>query len=261
MRNLILFIFIITAVNLTYAQSNRLEIAGIVSLDSIPVKDVHIINLNTKTGTISNDLGEFIIPVKLGDSLSFSHINLKKKVITITKEALEVLRININLTQQIVSLKEFTLEKPRSIFEQDKDIFVYKGPVINATTLNLPYANTVAKKDGAIFKLSSGGVVNLDNLINALNGNNRSTKLLKKVQLEDTRLSNIRKYFSDDFFITDLQIKKEQINPFLNYCIQQNIIYHFNKKENLKVMAILLKQSKSFPLKEASDIKVTLKKD
>lgn len=261
MRNCILFILLITFISKTYTQSNRLEIAGIVSLDSLPIKDVHIINLNTNIGTISNDLGEFIIPVKLGDSLSFSHINLKNSVINITKKDLKSLKIDINLTQQIVSLEEFTLEKPRSIFEQDKDIFVYKGPVINAATLNLPYANTVAKEDNAIFKFSSGGVVNLDNLINALNGNNRSAKLLKKIQLEDSRLSSIRKYFSDDFFITDLQIKEEQINPFLNYCIQQNIIYHFNKKENLKVMAILLKQSKSFPLKEASDIKVTLKKD
>ena len=59
----------------------------------------------------------------------------------------------------------------------------------------------------------------------------------------------MRKYFTDDFFITDLQIKKESINPFLNYCIQKNIIYHFTRKNNIIHTKFLIDESRVFPKK------------
>ena len=123
------------------------------------------------------------------------------------------------------------------------------GPavIVNAETLNLPYANSKKKKDDGIIQLSSGAVVSLDNLIGALNGNNRRKKILKKISTEDTVLSKIRKFYTDDFFITDLNIRPENINPFLNYCFKKNIITHYNEKDLLKLTSILMTESKSFP--------------
>ena len=244
MRNLSLIYCILFCV-LSYSQEKRKIITGKVFFDKDAVSDVHIVNKNSNQGTSTNDFGLFEIPIIIGDTLEFSHINLQSKKVKITKEILEQEIFKITLEGKTYQLEEITLEKPRSIFYVDPEIM--PPPKVNAKTLNLPYANTVAKKDYGVVKFKSGGVVSLDNLINALNGNNKRRKELKKITYEDNILSKIRKHFTDDFFITDLNIKQENINPFLNYCFKKNIINHFNKKENIKLTRILMQESRTFP--------------
>lgn len=228
-----------------YSQKHKKTITGKVFFDSDVIADVHIINKNSNTGTNSNDLGLFEIQVVLGDTLLFSHINVKDKKIAINKKVLNQEILKIDLESKTYELEEITLEKPKSIFYIDPEIV--PPSTVNAKTLNLPYANTKAKRDDAIIKFRSGGVISLDNLINSLNGNNRRRKLLEKITREDKVLAKIRKHFTDDFFITDLNIKKEDINPFLNYCFKKNIINYYKKENLLKVTTILMRESKTFP--------------
>lgn len=255
MRNLPLFYFLFFCA-LTYGQEKKKLITGKVLFNEDAISDVHIVNKNSNQGTSTNDFGLFEIPVSIGDILEFSHINLNEKKVTITKEILENELIKIHLEGKTYQLEEITLEKPKSIFYVDPEIM--PPPTVNAKTLNLPYANTIAKKDDAVFKFRSGGVVNLDNLFNALNGNNKRRKELQKITYEDKILTKIRKHFTDDFFITDLNIKQENINPFLNYCFKKNIINHYNKEELIKLTRILMLESRTFP-QDKTEISLLLK--
>lgn len=260
MRSLI-FLILITLINANvFSQKKRKTISGIIKLDSIAVRDVHIVNINTNVGTVSNDNGFFEIPVQISDTLQFSHINYKKKRLIITADNSTSLTMLILLEERIDQLNGFTLEKPRSIFYVDPSIKKYTGPTVNAKTLKLPYANSVRKPNTAIVKISSGGLISIDNLINTLNGNKRRKKIVEKIASEYRSLQKIRTYFTDDFFITNLQIKKENINPFLNFCIQKNIISIFNQKENIKLTKILVSESKRFPQKQKTETKVVFKK-
>jgi hypothetical protein len=249
MKNLLILFSIFFITSTINAQEKSVLLKAKTVIESLAIGDVHIINRNTKIGTISNDNGFFEIPVKVGDSLYISHLNLKEKLIIVSKKIILDQNFTIQLEEKTYTLNEITLEKPRSIFYEDKDIGEYNGPEINAEILNLPYANTSVKKNNAIFKIESGAVVSLDNLFNSLNGNNRRAKLLEKMASEDNELSKIREKFTDDFFITDLKIKKEYINPFLNYCVDKNIINIFKANNSLKLTTLLLKESKTFPHK------------
>ena len=245
---LLLCLFIFSAINIT-AQEKRTSIIGITTLDSIPMFDVHVVNSTTKIGTISNSNGVFEIPVKVGDSLIFSHINLENKVFLISKNTLSKEILKIHLKEKTFVLNEIVLEKQRSIFYQDPEITEYKGPKVNAKVLNLPFANTKPKKDFSVIKFRSGGLISLDNLINSINGNNKRRKKLQKMSREDIELEKIRKFYSDDFFITDLKIKKEYINQFLNDCIDKNIISIFNNDNKIKLTSLLINESRLFPQK------------
>lgn len=218
-------------------------------IDSLSIANVHIINQNTNIGTISDDNGVFEIPVHIGDTLFFSHLKYQDKLIIITAKVIVNKNISIPLEEKTVVLKEMVLEKQRSIFYQDPEITTYKGPIVNAQKLNLPYANTFAKEDKSIISFSSGAAISLDNLIGALNGSNRREKLLKEMALEDSELAKIRKHFTDDFFITDLKIKKLYINQFLNDCIDKNIIQVFKRDNKLDALKLLMKESQLFPHK------------
>ncbi|MCG1037051.1 carboxypeptidase-like regulatory domain-containing protein [Polaribacter sargassicola] len=239
------------------AQEKRTLIKGktilgnLATIDSIGTFDIHVININTNKGTITNNNGSFEIAVKLGDSLYFSHINLQKKIIYITDKILSDKNITVTLNEKTETLNEIVLEEARSIFYQDPEITTYKGPTINAKSLHLPYANTKAKKNTKIANLNiTSASVNLDNLLNALNGTNKKRKQLQKFSDEDNMISKIRKHFTDDFFVTDLNIKQEYINQFLNDCVDKNIISIFKSDQKIKLTTILIEESRLFPHKK-----------
>ena len=261
MRYLILALFLFLFSIPILSQENRKLINGEIKLDSFPIHDVHIINITANTGTISNDLGMFTIPVKLGDRISISHLNLKNVTITITKKNINASEIGITLVEQVTLLEAFTLKKSRGIFEQDTDILTYNGPTVNAQTLKLPYTNTKVNANETVFKARSGAALNLENIFGKLNGEYKRAIALKNLITEDQQLLKIRNFFTDDFFMTDLQIQQEHINLFLNFCLQKNIIQCYIKKEKLKLTKILIQESKSFPQKENSEIKISFKKN
>ncbi len=256
-KTILIFIFLITLIAIN-AQEKRNLLSGVVLLEKELVKDVHVINKNTNKGTISNVNGIFNIDVKIGDSLFFSHINLQEKLIIISKTIIKEKKLTLKLKEKTYNLEEITLQDTRSIFYVDPEILTNNAPIVNAKTLNLPYANTTVKKDNSIIKFRSGGLISLNNLIDALNGNNRRRKILQKLAKEDSNLSKIRKQYTDDFFITDLKIKKEYINQFLNYCIDKQIIAIYKNKNILELTKLLIKISKEFPHKiENEDLYLT----
>ncbi|WP_405604275.1 hypothetical protein [Polaribacter sp. Asnod1-A03] len=254
MKNLLVLFFIFSFFVSLNAQEKRTFIKGKTLLDSITNFDIHVINKNTNIGTITDSNGSFKIPVKVGDSLYFSHLNLQKKIVLITDKILTDETITVPLDEKTETLNEIVLEEPKSIFYVDPEITSYRGPVVNAKTLNLPNVSTKAKKNTKIAKISfTSASVNLDNLINALNGKTKQTKLLKKLEKEDINILKIRKFYTDDFFVTDLNIKQEYINQFLNDCVDKNIISIFKSDEKIKLTTILIEESKLFPHKKVNE--------
>ena len=209
------------------------------------IKDVHVVNKRTNHGTNSNDFGLFEIPVFVGDTLVISHINFIKKDVIVTEKNINIEIRKIELNAKTYELEEITLQKTKSIFYVDPEIL--PPPIVNAKTLKLPYANTKKNRNKNVIKFKSGSIISLENLINSLNGNNRRKRQLQKMNYEDNKLAQIRKYFTDDFFISDLNINSDKITIFLNYCLKKNIITHYNNKDKLGLTAILIKESRTFP--------------
>ncbi|TVZ57384.1 hypothetical protein OD91_2705 [Lutibacter sp. Hel_I_33_5] len=249
MKKTIIFIVVIIFSLSSVGQEKRKLIVGKVLLKNHTTSDIHVLNKNTNRGTIINEKGIFELPIKKGDSIYFSHINLNDKLIVITKEIISENNLNVQLSEKTHVLEEIVLEKSKSIFYLDKEIMPHNLPIVNSESLNLPYANVTGKKDKSLVKIKSGFTVNLDGILNRLNGKYKQEKLAKEIALEDKRLLQIRKDYTDDFFITDLKIKKEYINQFLNFCIEKNIIYFFVNDNKIKLTHLLIKESEEFPHK------------
>lgn len=226
--------------------SQRKEITGIITSDTLFIKDVHIVNLNTNLGTISNNKGIFTITVQQNDTLLLSHLNYKNKKIIITDTLNNNFKLKVKLIENVAQLKGFTLQKNLSIFYNNKQLKNDKEPIVNAKTLKLPYAKLYKKPNTEIVKLPPGGVLSIANLVNTLNGSKKRKKIVEKLAKKDRELQKIRNYFTDAFFTTDLKILKEHINPFLNFCLKKNIITIFKRGETIKITKILIQESKLF---------------
>jgi hypothetical protein len=250
MKNLTIIIFLIGFSSLINSQEKKsVEIYGTISLDSIRLENAHVINKNTLMGVITNAKGEFKIKASKTDTLFVSHININNKEISITEEIYFSKKIILNIDAASYVLDEVVLKKRRSIFYVDPQIM--PAHMVNATTLKLPYADVVAKKNEKITNLTfTSASIDLENLINFFNGKTKRVKQLKKLKATDADLTKIREKLSDFFFENQLKIKKEYINQFLNYCLSKNIISQFKKGNRLKLTEILIRESKKFPHKK-----------
>lgn len=240
-------------------EKNSFTLTGTIFSDSVAIENAHIINKTTLKGTISNKLGEFTLPVKVGDTLFISHINYSNKHILISIADKIIKKRTIDLFVKTHALEEVTIRKKRSIFYVDPQIM--PKSVVNASTLKLPYANVIAKKDKRITKLTlTSASVNLTNLINFFNGKAKKAKELKEAKLRDRRLDNIRKQFTDYFFVHQLKIEKQYINQFLNYCLHSGIIKQYQTGNRIKLTEFLLIESKTFPHRQIESDTLLTKK-
>lgn len=266
MKNICFYLLFFT-IYLINAQENPIVIMGEILVNEKPLNDVHIINKTLELGTITNDDGYFEILANKGDVLIISHINLEIKEYTITNNDIQTGNITISLNNKTYVLNEIVIGNTKGIFHVDKDIMPHNLPIVNAKTLNLPYAESTEVKKEKLLKTGYGKSLkpkisfNLDGILNTLSGNNKSIKEFRYIQLEDHNLTEIREKFTDGFFINQLNIKKEHINLFLNYNISSGIIQLFKKHKNLELTSVLLENSKTFSQKtQTSNSVISLNK-
>ncbi len=246
-----------------HAQEKRVLLKGVVQNNSSPIENVHIINLSARKGSLSNKDGEFKISVKENDTLLFSDIQYLLKRIMITSEDIRKEKISVELKPKNYKLKEIVLfknnevtaplglpntdkkklnkiERKLNYYSQKSTPMVFLdalllSPIINA----LPFT----KKKG-------GGI---DDIYNIVSGNRKNDRTLKRLLDQDQlnnynqlKLKEIRSYFTENFFTQKISIPKERINPFLNYCLEKNIIILFDRKRYLEITDIFIKESKGF---------------
>jgi len=247
---IILFIFLNKFLS---AQEKPIIINGQITVDNETLNDIHIINKTLEIGTITNDEGFFEIPAKKGDMLIISHINLEVKEYTITKDDILNKKTNIILNNKTYVLNEIVIENKKGIFDVDKDIMPNNAPIVNAKTLNLPFAESEKGKENKLIEIEKGLTIDLGGFINVLNGTYKKKKELKTAKLEDYNLKNIRSFFTDSFFTNQLNIKKKHIYLFLNQNINSGIIQLYNTNKHLELTTVLLESSKSFSIKNTED--------
>ena len=164
-------------------------------LASYEVDGIHILNNTSKTFTISNSKGEFSIPVKMNDTLSFSGVSYELKNVIVSENMIQSKSLTIYLTDKINTLDEVIVGKiltgdlssditnsgvKRNIDFYDLGIPGYKGKPKTQTERRLYTAGDF--KPIHLLALL-GGSLPVDPILNAISGR---TKLLKnRVQLEN----------------------------------------------------------------------------
>ena len=257
-----IFLFFLLSLSIR-AQGKRVLLKGVVQNNSSPIENVHIINLSAQKGSLSNKNGEFKISVKENDTLLFSDIQYLLKKMIITGADLRKEKISIELKPKNYKLDEIVLFKNKELtaplglpnadkkklnkIERRLNYYSQKStPMVFLDALLLsPILNFIP-----FTKERNGGI---DDIYNIVSGNRKKDRTLKRLLDQDQlnnynqlKLQEIRSYFTDDFFTQKISIPKEKINPFLNYCLEKNIIILFNRKRYLDITDIFIKESKGF---------------
>jgi len=253
MKNSLIYLLFLLYFSTTFPQDNRVLIYGKISTDSTASQNIHIINKNIRKGTTSNTSGEFEMLVKINDTLVFSSIQLKSKEFIITSKEIKSKKLLIILQAQINELDEITLKQhDLSGYLKNDSKNASMENYVNEFTLDLPNSGKapVTEVDFVNKKINfykRGGTIT--KIYGAISGENKKLKKLKKLVTEKMTLDDIRKLITDEYFTQTLNIKKDDIPIFIEYCKPKGIINLYKENKRLEIITILIKESKHFKRK------------
>ena len=218
-RLLIFFLFSSVYVFAQLGEPKRLE--GKVYSDDGDVAATHVLNLTSQRATITDENGFFTIPVQMLDTLEFSAIQYKKKIVVVSTAILDSKFISVGLEDALTELDEVTVTPYSLSGNLLADLSTLDlDPIVTASTLGLPnaYVKIPTKAERELSAATASPVMSFDPLINAITGR---TKMLKK-RVERNKLydrtERVREFYEDSVYLKQLLIPIDKIDDFLYYC-------------------------------------------
>ncbi|MGC6430123.1 MAG: hypothetical protein ACON5F_03685 [Jejuia sp.] len=208
MRILLLYCFFFV-ITITSAQS--VVITGKVE-SNVDVENIHVINKTAQKFTITNAKGEFIIPVNVNDTISFSSVQHEPKYVVISQAIFEIGKMTVVLVQQVTTLNQVTVGKVLSgnltkdigsvegkapINFYDVGIPGYKGKLATQSERRLAEAGDFKPK--MLLGALTGGIP-LNPILNGISGRTKILKQRVQNERDDALINKIREDFSETLF-------------------------------------------------------------
>ncbi|HFS67218.1 MAG TPA: hypothetical protein ENK67_03305 [Flavobacteriia bacterium] len=254
-----IFYFFLFAFIFVNAQ-NRINIEGYLKSKNSEITQIHIFNLQSKKGTISDNNGIFNIKVSKRDTLLISSIQFSTLKYVVTETDLISKKIIIFLKSEATNLEQVVvnshnlsgsllldIKKVPKNFQQHasykldlKDInFKAPGLIENPIDKKLPDPLRTSETVNSInlipiFKMLTSGI-------------RKKIRLKKKYKMRIAKLpKESRINLGDLFFVDNLKISKPLIDDFLIYCQKKGILRLDFKKNKMELIENLFRESKNY---------------
>jgi len=239
------------------AFSQSIEIIGEVKSKS-NLENIHVVNKTAQLFTITDRNGRFIITAKMNDTLQFSSVQHKLKVLIISEKIISAKAIFVILEEQINELDEVFVGK---ILTGDllSDIKNTEGtPPINFYDVGIPgFTGTPATQserrlhEAGEFKpimllgLLSGGVP-LNPILNGISGRTKMLKTRVKLEERKTLMLYIKGRLSKDFFASN-PLEQSLKSDFFYFCADdENFIKYCKNQTDFKILIFLKMKYKQY---------------
>lgn len=236
-----------------FAQETYLE--GKILADSIAYREVNIINLTKKIGTINQKDGSFKITAKLGDTLFFSSIQYEVKRLPVTKEVLQSQPVMVSLTTEINELTEVVITDIQLTGDAKKDAaLIPTKPYFN------PFGGgenkyTVEERRLYTAVTSSSGIP-LDLLINSLTGRLKRLKRDRDNAYFEKLIQESKDLMRLNFFTDDLHIEADYVDDFIYFTSDDKRFKPYVKqKRTLELITLFKSKVKPYELFKAAQNK------
>lgn len=186
---------------------------------------VHVLNLNSVKGVITNPEGEFEIEVKVQDTLYFSYLGYKPLKVSVSNDLLKFGIPVFRLTQLSFALEEVIVRPDKLTGYLDID--VGKVPLNSAgrySIQGLPQSgyeagnrnrSSISKAIGALFNPA-------DFLYNLFGKNPKQMRKLKKMREDDAIKNLLATKFDREILVQLLGIERVNLEDILRNCNYSN---------------------------------------
>ncbi|MDE1206581.1 carboxypeptidase-like regulatory domain-containing protein [Tenacibaculum larymnensis] len=257
MKNILPSIICLFFIVKATAQERRKFFYATIQDEVSAVSSAHVINLNTKQGTFTNNNGEFRILAKVNDTLQISFVGYKTKNFVVNINNFGIQESYIQLKKVPIELDEVAIKKHNLLGYISSDSKHIKSEKeINAETLKLPFAGsrilTPAERrlytgmGGRPMKLEGlGFVLSTDYIINSISGRLRKLKNNKAIEDREKRIENIR----NNYHIViehEIKILKEDIDRFIYFAESANDFNTLYLNNEVAMITFLQQKSEEF---------------
>jgi hypothetical protein len=233
------------------AQEYATKLAGRVFSKDGDVAATHVSNISSNTGTIADVQGFFTISVKLNDTLVFSAVQYKRKELVVDLKVLESDLVSVILEASLTELNEVVVMPYNLSGELDRDMSRLKiGPIITASTENLPNANLIplTQTERQLFAATDLNCnctgSKLDPLFNYFSGRTKMLKARDARESDTETIKEVRNYYTDSLYIIALKIPKKNIADFVYFCeIDSSFSSLLITKDKLEIWDYMKKRS------------------
>jgi hypothetical protein len=216
---------------------------GVVSYDGFLLQNVDVINKTSKQVTKTNDEGQFVIEVKVNDSLFFYRKNFQIKRLKISVEQLKQHSLSVLMVVKPEELEEVVVERVEAMS--------LKGDKAYEQTKLDEYATEKFDNNEGHNVMRNGTLVNGLNFVNIFK--KVSGLFTKEKEPEKEIPSEIefailaKKTCDQEFFTNNLKLKPEEIDLFLQFCDTDPKSKKVSEQNNiLSMMDFLYLKNKEF---------------
>ncbi|TDQ25758.1 carboxypeptidase-like regulatory domain-containing protein [Tenacibaculum caenipelagi] len=245
---LILSVCLVFSLN-TVSQEHRSFFYASIYDEVGAVSNAHIINLNTKQGTFSNNTGEFRILAKPNDTLQLSFVGYETKKFAVKINHFGLHKNTIQLTKVPIELNEVEIKKHNLLGYISTDTkHIQSKKEINAETLKLPFAGsrilTPAERRLHTAMSSSAGIP-IDPLLNWISGRIKKLKKLKAIEDKEKRIQ----FIHNNYYIYikhELRILQQDISRFIYFSEEANDFQYSFLNNEVSMISFLKSKSEEF---------------
>lgn len=195
-------------------EIDRKNLNGKVSAPSQALDGIYVLNLTSKKETVTKEGGYFTIPSKVGDSLMFSSIQYKGKIVSLEAQDFKDDLFHVKLETMINQLDEVMVVKYKSFNAYDLGIIAKPAKIYTPAERKLRTASGLDAQVGLNTSMS------VDPLFNMLSG--RTAMLKKEVEVEKRErwIDQIENLYSEDYIINKLEIPAEHFKGFQYFAVE-----------------------------------------
>lgn len=230
MKSKITLVVLVLFCQITFGQTTGEKlIHGKIIVESGNVAGITVINLVNEKSTVSDNNGDFYILAKVEDLLVFSSVNLEYYRRSIEEEDLKTEILTIKLIAKTTELDEVVVNKHSEINAVDLGISP-KG-IKHRTQMERKLYTAGDFKPIHLVGLL-GGSLNVDALLNSINGRTQMTKKLIELENKVNLLEKTDLFFEDEYYVNTLKIPTEYVKGFKYYIVEDEKFTTILKSKN-----------------------------
>lgn len=255
---ILLFTVLLLSSHISAQEKNRVKVNGIINMpEENESRGISVFNVNTNSGTVTNEAGQFVISVGVNDSVMISAVQFQEFTVVINEGVMESARLNINVAEVVNELPEVIVSPYDLTGNVNVDIarlnVVETPDTLNSMNVQSMYFEADAEPDFQSPPRNIAIDMNYLGMENGLNFANLFKQLLITSRREQVRrpenpaAADVRELYSDEFFRKNLDLELEDINEFIYFADENGLDERMLKEGNeLDLIQFLVDQSKKF---------------
>jgi hypothetical protein len=188
--------------------------------NNLILENVHVVNLNTVKGALTNDEGTFVMKAEVNDTLYFSYLGFKSIRVRVTNDWLKFGEIKIKMTELSIALEEVILRPIQltGYIEVDaKLIPIYDDHRYRIAGVGGGYEGGQSQP-GSVTKVLNSIFNPADFLYNVFGKRPRQMSKMRKMK-DDNEIRNLlQSKYDRETLMAVLQLERVDIDEILNNC-------------------------------------------